>query len=1018
MILPGRRNRYLRLLAVVFFLFTAALSLYGRGARDDSILSTADELIANKEYDQAIQFLTNYIQTNPDRFGEAQMRLQKIVKIREQYNKICNELLDVLEKDPENNTRILELSDLLLTIESPSNPQTRLFLDQVRYLAEFNVNKARLNRILAEARAQLEQNNFTGALETYASGLDIYQKLYFSSGYGQEAEDVASRGLEGINRNIRDFGALINPFKLASQTVTGSSLPREGELSKAYAGLASVMDSFLNIRKDFFNIQKSFEDELVILQKEQNITGDMNFLSFAGRLIAGPSGQTEGMVGVLERFWSQQLTPLELALIAIINRSYDAGLASMQNMDFTAGIESLDNANQYITIVLELLDEWNRFLEMGVVKIYSVYDNNITEQLIANYLKFRTMGNSLIDLKNIGNIGNRGLVFDSSDTSALASWQAGKMDTQTAFSKEQDTRRSYQSIINELSKLGGQIDTETETLRTYTVNFAAIPGGPGTPYTYFSDARKLATDISDHFQNQEYQSAVRQYTVATGDIEKRTLAREAEFSEGNSLIQGVPRSQEGGATYTAFFPGEGLAIITRMNQSLTGDIGSARTLVGQYAGEPRYILDETEIQKLQTSSQDLLARLLALQGQSTAVIASARTQVDKANAQRLEGDRLFKAAQDYMNRSDFDNARISLGKAQDQYNSSLAIQESTSLRNTWNTDVVNLGTEIIRRQNEVVVKDVRNLVNSARDSYYNGNMEQAEEQLVRAQNRWRVTNVTEHTDVEYWLRLVRGAMSLQSGRTIAPTAPLYAEMSQLLSDAGRSYNDGIKLLSGGNPGDGRVKFAEALTKTKEVRLMFPMNRDARLLELKIEQQTDPAVFNASFRQRINDAVAGTKLKNTESFAELQDLAAINPQYPGIQTLLAQAEIDMGLRPPPPDPKALAQSTELTQSAQANINTRDTTRYQVALTQLTEAIRLNPNNTQAQALIDDLQIRMTGSGSIVMDSYTQSQYEAAQQAYLRGNYVTANAIVVRLLQDPKNQKSIQIQELKRRIEAVL
>jgi tetratricopeptide (TPR) repeat protein len=297
-------------------------------------------------------------------------------------------------------------------------------------------------------------------------------------------------------------------------------------------------------------------------------------------------------------------------------------------------------------------------------------------------------------------------------------------------------------------------------------------------------------------------------------------------------------------------------------------------------------------------------------------------------------------------------------------------------------------------------------------------MELAEETLVRAQNRWRVTNVTEHQDVEYWLRLVRGALSVQSGRVIAPTAPLYAEMSQLLSDASRSYNEGVRLLGSGRRQDGLVRFSDAMEKTREVRLIFPMNQDARMLQLRVEQQTDPPAFNAAFRQRINEAVTGIKTRNPESFADLQDLAEINPRYPGIQALLSQAEIDMGFRPPPPNPADLARSAELTRSAEVIINNRDATRYEIAQTQLEEAIRLNPVNAQAQTFMDQLQIRMRGSGTIVHSSYVQEQYSAALQEFLRGNYLSANAIVERLLQNPENRRSTQIQDLKRRIDALL
>ncbi|MCL2472927.1 MAG: hypothetical protein FWF26_04545, partial [Treponema sp.] len=222
MIFPGHGNRFIKILAVAFLLLSAAASLYARGAREDAVLSRADKLISDKDYDDAVQLLSDYMKTNPDAFGEAQMRLQKIISLREQYNRIANELLDTIESDPENSEKIFDLSNQLLTIESPNNPATKRFLDQVRFLAEFNVNKKRLQQIFLAAHNQLQANDFSGALTTYASGLDIYQSKYFSSGYGQDAEDVGSSGLKSINDNIRSFNGIIGPFSIAAQAISAS----------------------------------------------------------------------------------------------------------------------------------------------------------------------------------------------------------------------------------------------------------------------------------------------------------------------------------------------------------------------------------------------------------------------------------------------------------------------------------------------------------------------------------------------------------------------------------------------------------------------------------------------------------------------------------------------------------------------------------------------------------------------------------------------------------------------------
>jgi tetratricopeptide (TPR) repeat protein len=243
-------------------------------------------------------------------------------------------------------------------------------------------------------------------------------------------------------------------------------------------------------------------------------------------------------------------------------------------------------------------------------------------------------------------------------------------------------------------------------------------------------------------------------------------------------------------------------------------------------------------------------------------------------------------------------------------------------------------------------------------------------------------------------------------------------MSQLLSDARKIYEEGVQLINAGQRRTGLAKFTEARQKTQEVRLMFPVNQEASLLELRIDQITDPEAFNSSFQRRFSEAVAGTKRGSVESFADLQNLAEINPRYPGIRNALVQAEIDMGYRPSPPDARALARSNELTALAREIIDQNVRAQFPIALEQLNQALVLNPNNSQAMSEKDRVQTLLGGGGSVVLSNTAERQYQRAVQELQQGNTVVALAIVQQLLQDPQNRNSTRLQELQRRIESIL
>jgi tetratricopeptide (TPR) repeat protein len=245
-------------------------------------------------------------------------------------------------------------------------------------------------------------------------------------------------------------------------------------------------------------------------------------------------------------------------------------------------------------------------------------------------------------------------------------------------------------------------------------------------------------------------------------------------------------------------------------------------------------------------------------------------------------------------------------------------------------------------------------------------------------------------------------------------------MSQLLSHAQRNYEEGVLMINSGQRATGLAKFEEARQLTREVKLMFPVNQEAGILELRMEQFTDPAAFNAAFEQRLNAAVAGTKppQRSVESFADLQNLAEINPRYPNMRAIITQAEIDMGYRPPPPNPANIARSRELTASASRILEGNISTQYEVAIEQINEAIRLNPDNTDAARVKDRLLNRMSVPGAVVLTSEDEEDYQRAMRELQAGNNLVAFALVERLMQNPRNRNITKLIELQRRIQSVI
>jgi hypothetical protein len=1016
------KNRIFPLFLWLFALSLTAPSLYARGKQDQS-LRMADTLIAEKQYDDAILILSDFARKHPERFGESQQRLQQIYKIREEYNYIADELIDEVISDAPDMERVLSLTNRLEELESSSKPQVRQFIERVRELAMFNHNRQRLAQILEQGRAQIDRGDFEGALLTYAGGMDIYQDDFFASGYGEIIEQRVRQRIGNISNVPAAFSHAAAPLRTAAADMAQAAdqgLPpaRMGEL---YNHLSGEMDVFINLQRQLYEAADYFDRQLSELQRMDSVYGDRSFLSFASRLLRGRSGESvpEGMLGVLEGYWNSAAAAAETSLQNRTDAGYNAGLSAALNREYQASQRNFILTREYKLYPQNLIIKRRMLKEQGGLALVEINDQTVLRENMELFLKYESMDGAVQLLLQGCDLG---AIYESSvqpgERNSVESWRGGTLAAAVALRREQELQDTLGNLGRDIDNLISQLNQKEIDLRGFQEEIDANSEQKPNILVYINNARTVIGGLRSGVTRDQLQSSVRYYTIANGELEKRLAGRREQFTGARSQINGIRRVTQDRGEVLDRFPSEGLAVITAMINAITADTEEGTALLSRYARDPREIAADQTVTALHNSARSMMNEFSSLRSQGQNLLAPTRNQIAEADAYRQDGVRYYREAQNALGRQNFDIARDRVTRAAEQFNASLAIQESAALRNEWDTQLFVLGQEINRLENDMVIRDVRRMVIDARAAYFQGSFERAEDLLVRAQNRWHVTNRENDEEVDYWLNIVRGAVSLRSGRTIPVTAPLYPEMSQLLSEAKKSYEEGIRLLDSGRRSEGIARFNDARQKTRDVKLMFPVNQEAGMLDLRMDQVVDPRAFDSGFEQRLRTAIAGTERRSIEAFAELQNLAEINPRYPGLAGILNRAEIAMGIRPPPPDPRAIARSNELSASAQRILDTNNTAQFEVALAQINEAIILNPTNNQATVVKDRLLTRISNSNALVMSSQDEAAYSQALREYQQGNYIMSLAIVQRLLQNPQYRNISKLLELQRRVQAYL
>jgi len=988
----------------VFLLFTAISPLFG-GGRQDSDLTKADALIKDKKYDEAISILSAFAKKNPDKLDLTQKRMRKIYQLQDEFNKSADELINTILNDPQNAEKILELSNKLYSLESDKNPILENFVSRTQEIAQFNVNRNRLASIMQRGCELLDKGDCAAAIQVYAEGMDFMRDEFYAADYGANIENEARTQTERINSIIASFQQTSSQMgAISAELIRAITSDGNSGISEITNRLALSADVFIALKQELYAADAVFAEILNVIRAREPEIVDRNHISFIRISINGRADENkqEGMLGAFDTYWKNSIEPVNTAIIQYLQKANSTALSAFNGGNYTDTISSLERMSDYTNVSPLFFDKHRRLFDGARPLTITLFGNNILREDIPPYLEIRALGESNNMLLQTANTGLRMNI----DRSSLSRWYEGRINATTALSIEQQTRNTItgmQTTINSIRTNANQINTE---INAYG-NIQCITNTLTAVNAFYS---QLVIE--------ERLSAQRYYTIAYNSLQNSLTARKKELETGDNFLKGESHTGSNGVVTVLRYPAEALTVLNTMLSALSVDLQNGNVILGQFNNEPSTVSSDADITSTRQKYQATVNELEGIRTQGLSLAGTARSRSTQAEAFRQEGERLFREAQTAYQRQNYDLARERIQRASDRFSDSLEIQESASLRQMRDAQLVSLGQQIAISENNAIIAEVRNLINNAQTVYFNGNFQQAEDILTRARNRWLITNSDDNEEITYWLGIIRTAMTASSDRVIPQTAPLYAEMSQLLSQAQRNFDEGVRFINAGQRSLGVAKFDEARQLTRQVRLIFPVNQEAGILDLRIEQFLDPTAFNASFEQRMRNAIAGTKRRSIESFADLQNLAEINPRYPNLKAILTQAEIDMGYRPPPPNPANIARSRELTASASRIFESNATAQYEVALTQLNEAITLNPQNTEATQVRDRLLSRMSVPGGIVLSSEDEADYQRALRELNLGNSLVALSLVERLMQNPKNRNITKLVELQRRIQSVL
>ena len=966
-------------------------------------VSAADPLISRTRYDDALRVLEECLEEDPDTFDQVVSRARRIFRARNEYADEADRLITLILEDPDNDREIYETILRLERFEQSRSDSRLWFISSLKKSAEFNYFRSVLDGILAESSRLAAESDFAAAARTAAGGMWLYRDAFFDG--WKDSPEITAAVSSAVGRIescaerftspefLRSLDGFADGFVRAVESgAAGASafLERNSALS---GGCSAVIDGISDAAAEL-------EAVLADIRLKSGDTSDASFIPFVLRL-AGCGGESpsSGIIGAVAGLEASVFAEMENSVVSAMDKKCSAMLAELP----APGADSAAAAQT----VRRYVPEIKGFSEL-LSGLYSMDGRHGAERLPCEYISSLS---GALDL-------TVSAVADLEDVTARADSLSMSSAVDTGFT---ETASSLVRRTAEISAAAPDFDVAADSRAVY--------GALGEKYLLWRDYLRggaesgvsvLLGKSAEIYAATMLSEAVRLEEMAESCSVYMT-GLDAPLEDGNSSA--VPEKRPGAGTGSGsgllyFYPGIASSVLGSVIAGAEGRISEAGEFIGKMsaaAGEA-----SPEFGAIVSLSE----RLGALRDSASDLKSAADGRMRLAALAENEAELRISESESALASGNFSLARRKLQEAMSKYAESLELCDDVKIRESCDRKMRVLDRRITDGENEVVVADVRRLKNLAMDSYFAGHFEEAERCLLQAAERWAVTNSGENGEISDMLVYVRTAVSMNTGRVLSPGSPLYPEMSQLLSIAGLCYESGCRKLDGGDLQGGYADLDRSLARIREVKLVYPLNRDASVLALRISRRRNPEKFLAEFGAKVSSAAEmcrnGDERIRREGYADLLDCHAVFPGYAGLEGLLYDTEVALGIRRGRTSAGDMRKSDGLVAEA-ARISGAPGAGgadFRNALEKLDAALSLNPDNNSAIILKDRISVRLGGTSGVVLSVSDERLYQQAVMRLQNNDIIGADAIALRLLSDPGNSGSGKLIELKKKIDARL
>ncbi len=1007
----------------------------------DKIIDEPNE----RNFQQALVELNKYLEENPLEFDAVQRRYKKILNSRKLYSELANELINLIKNSSEEDSEIIDerikkLTQEILALEFNPNDKRLDIVKDTNYLVSIRQYSAIQNK----TAKLIQSEKYSEAVKKAAEGLEILQENFVAEFGKEKISAEIDSAVKEIKKNLELFDGILMRLE-SSRASYINALNSENTVTAHSALLAvkSVFSEYASLRNSVADLGFALEKNSVAVKNlaEKNRKGKKTddekksvghgeeYPGLASGAVFGWNempGADHGILGAMDAVFNVNIEKMKSASVAVLN-NLSVRFAETSSVQSFRQSKILPEKSELLKIGLfgknsreinslySLLKNRDgkgfqapcQNFEISVEYLENVafYSENFVDDVV-KIAEIKSAADKIIQPENAAESALSGNSYILDLLNVAAEINSVKNQINENSPKKSDWSEKYRNLLARQNSSSADLP-EKETSGVQIEDKIILWEKIGETYDDYIFA---LNDYCFDLVSELYKRGAEFYSLAGLEYEEKVSAAQKKIEENieGTVVGGMRRR----------FSRNAVQEILDLEKYVEGGKKSLQFGLEKVTDsyEENY---ENSVLSIKSSIEKLENFAIELKKS----LEEANSLVKNSDRNILDGDKSFETAQKFFRQQKFDEARSAANNAIEFYDDSLRFDYNENLAVNSRKKIENLLEKISEQQKIIINKEVDDLIAQAGKEFNNDNYAEAQILLNRAQERWNVVFLDyENDEIQNMMKIVENALNANNGREVLPSDSLYRDVSQMLRSAKQSFEKGKSLSKKGKTDEASAQFNEALQTLEILRSLVPRNMAANKLRLEIQQFQDPAQFEINFANRVSQAKenAASAAKDSsgnekllQAYAELSDLAEINPNYPGLKDAILEIEYSLGKKKRPLAPSVKKQAEQLASEAQKLFQAGN---YQEAFKKINQAISTDGENRNFKSLRSRISARLK-TNVYTRDSNYTDRYQEIVELISSNRYEMAEEIISGMWKNPANRTE-NLTKLKNRVERAL